>query len=141
MCFIDDGLFSFSSLVTTKIKKIYIFLSYQYVNFKDYNLFLEIIQQHCSWSVHTLLRSSVHTHLERLVLEVHLEQRVSHQVSEATAVEVTVRPCVTSVVVDLRELQATKLVEVISMEILVLAEHLLTKTGSTSVSTELLAQR
>lgn len=88
-----------------------------------------------------MLGASVHPHLECLVLEVHLEQRVSHQVSEATAVEVAVWPCVTPVIVDLRELQATKLVEVISMEILVLAEHLLTKSGSTSVSTELLAQR
>lgn len=90
---------------------------------------------------HCVNYAPVRAHLERLVLEVHLEQRVSHQVSEATAVEVTVWPRVTSVVVDLRELQATKLVEVISMEILVLAEHLLTKAGSTSVSTELLAQR
>lgn len=69
-------------------------------------------------------------HLERLVVQVHLEQRVSHQVSEATAVEVTVRPRVTSAVVDLRELQATVLVEVVSMEILVLTEHLPTKGGS-----------
>lgn len=78
-----------------------------------------------------------HTHLERLVIQVHLEQRVSHQVSEATAVEVTVWPRVTSAIVDLRELQATKVVEVVSMEILVLAEHLLTKRGTTSLlSTE-----
>lgn len=64
------------------------------------------------------------THLERLVLQVHLEQRVSHQVSESTAVEVAVGPSVTPVVVDLGELQAAVLVEVVSMEVLVLAEHL-----------------
>lgn len=74
---------------------------------------------------------NTHTHLESLVLQVHFEQRVSDQVSETTAVEITVWPCVTSVIVDLRELKATKLMEVISMEILVLAEHLLTKKGST----------
>lgn len=74
-----------------------------------------------------------HTHLERLVIQVHLEQRVSHQVSEATAVEITVWPRVTSAIVDLRELQATKVVEVVSVEILVLAEHLLTKRGTTSL--------
>lgn len=51
--------------------------------------------------------------------------------SEATAVEVTVRPCVTSAVVDHRELQPTKLIKVISMEILMLAEDLITKRGST----------
>lgn len=50
-----------------------------------------------------------HTNLKRLVLQVHLEQRVSHQVSEATAIEITVRSCVTSVVIDLRELQAAVL--------------------------------
>lgn len=72
-----------------------------------------------------------HTHLEGFVLQVHLEQRVSHQVSEATAIEITVWSCVTSAIVDLRELQATVLMEVISMEILVLAGHLLTKKGST----------
>lgn len=72
-----------------------------------------------------------HTHLERLVLQVHLEQRVSHQVSEATAIEITVWLCVISAIVDLGELQATVLVEVISMQILVLAEYLLTKRGST----------
>lgn len=65
-----------------------------------------------------------HTHLECLVLQVHLEQRVSHQVSEATAVEITVWLCVIFAIVDLRELQAPVLVEVISMKILVLAEHL-----------------
>lgn len=65
-----------------------------------------------------------HTHLDSLVLQVHLEQRVSHQVSESTAVEVAVGPSVTPVVVDLRELQAAVLVEVVSMEVLVLAEHL-----------------
>lgn len=68
-----------------------------------------------------------HIDLECLVLQVHLEQRVSHQMSEATAVEITVRMCVTSGVVDLRELQATVLMEVFSVEILVLAEHLLKK--------------
>lgn len=68
-----------------------------------------------------------HSHLESLVLQVHLEQRVSHQVSEATAVEITVRLCVASAVVDLRELQAAVFAEVVSMEILVLAEHLWTQ--------------
>ena len=50
--------------------------------------------------------------------------------SEATAIEKTVRSCVKSAIVNLRELQATVLMEVISMEILMLAEHLLTKGGS-----------
>lgn len=50
-----------------------------------------------------------HTNLECLVRQVHLEQRVSHQVSEATAVEITIRSRVTSVVIDLRELQTAVL--------------------------------
>lgn len=70
-----------------------------------------------------------HAHLERLVVQVHFEQRVSDQVSETTAVEIAVWPCVASVIVDLRELKTTKLMQIISMEILVLAEHLLTKKG------------
>ncbi len=70
------------------------------------------------------------THLECLVPQVHFEQRVSHQVSEATAIEITVWFCVIFFIVDLRELQATVLFEVVSMEILMLAEHLWTKGGS-----------
>lgn len=68
--------------------------------------------------------SCMDTHLQRLVLQVHLEQRVSHQVSETTAVEVAVGPSVAPAVVDLRELQAAVLLQVVSMEVLVLAEHL-----------------
>lgn len=67
-------------------------------------------------------------HLKCLVLQVHLEQGVSHHVSEATAVKVTIWSGVKFAVVDLWELQATVLIQVISMEILVLAENLLTKT-------------
>lgn len=64
------------------------------------------------------------THLQRLVLQVHLEQRVSHQVSETTAIEVAVGPSVAPAVVDLRELQAAILLQVLSVEVLMLAEHL-----------------
>lgn len=68
--------------------------------------------------------SCVRTHLQRLVPQVHLEQRVSHQVSETTAVEVAVGPSVAPAVVDLRELQAAVLLQVVSVQVLVLAEHL-----------------
>lgn len=78
-----------------------------------------------------LWRGRGNTHLERLVFQVHLEQGVSHQMPETTAVEITVWLCVTSAIVDLRELQATVLVEVVTMEILVMTQDLLTKTGST----------
>lgn len=64
------------------------------------------------------------THLQRLVLQVHLEQRVSHKVSEATAVEVAVGPRVAPAVVDLRKLQAAVLLQVVSVQVLMLAEHL-----------------
>lgn len=75
----------------------------------------------CSWPAASFL----HSYLERLVLQVHLEQRVSHQVSEAAAIEVAVGPSVAPAVVDLRELQAAVLLQVVSVEVLVLAEHLL----------------
>lgn len=75
----------------------------------------------------------MHTHLQRLVLQVHLEQRVSHQVSETTAVEVAVGPCVAPAVVDLRELQAAVQLQVLSVEVLVLAEDLL-QAGREEVS-------
>lgn len=71
---------------------------------------------------------NVHTHLKRFVLQVHFQQRVSHQVPEAAAVEITVRLRVTPAIVDLRELQPTELQEVGTMEILVLTEHLCTKS-------------
>ena len=74
--------------------------------------------------------TQTHTYLEGFVLQVHLQQRVSNHMSEATAIEVTVRPCVTSAVVDHRELQPTELIKVISMEILMLAEDLIMKRGS-----------
>lgn len=67
-------------------------------------------------------------HLERFVLQVHFQQRVSHQVPEAAAVEITVRLRVAPAVVDLRELQPAKLTKVVAMEILVLTEHLCTKS-------------
>ena len=66
-------------------------------------------------------------HLEGLVLEVHLQQRVAHQVSEATAIEEAVWPCVVPAVVDLRELQASVVNEIVTVEILVVAQHLLTE--------------
>ena len=47
--------------------------------------------------------------------------------SEATAVEVAVRSRVVLPIVDLRELQASVVKEIVAMEILVLAQHLLTE--------------
>lgn len=64
------------------------------------------------------------THLQRLVLQVHLEQRVPHQVSEPAAVEVAVGPSVAPAVVDLGELQASVLLQVVAVKVLKLAEHL-----------------
>lgn len=72
--------------------------------------------------------STAHTHLKAFVLQVHFQQRVSHQVPEAAAVEVTVRLGVTPAVVDLWELQPTHLQEVVAMEVLGLTEHLCTKS-------------
>lgn len=71
---------------------------------------------------------NAHTHLQRFVLHIDLQQRVSHQVPEAAAVEIPVRLCVAPAVVDLRELQPAKLQQVVTMEILGLTEHLCTKS-------------
>lgn len=67
------------------------------------------------------------THLERFVLQVHFQQRVSHQVPETAAVEITVRFGAAPAVVDLRELQPAELTQIVAMEILMLTEHLCTK--------------
>lgn len=63
-------------------------------------------------------------HLHALAADVHLDQRVSHQVSEAAGVEVAVGPRVVAAVVDLRELQASVAVEVLAVEVLVGAADL-----------------
>lgn len=81
--------------------------------------------------------SNAQTHLKRFVLQVHFQQRVSHQVPEAAAIEVTVGLGVTPAVVDLRELQPTVLQEVVAIEILVLTEHLCTKSHVVLSMTEL----
>lgn len=52
-------------------------------------------------------------------MDVHLDQRVSHQVSEPTAVEVAVGTRVVLGVVDLRELQTSIVVKVLPMEVFV----------------------
>lgn len=64
------------------------------------------------------------THLHLFSLDVHLDQRVSDKVSEATAVEVAVRVCVVLLIVDLWKLQATVLVKILPMEVLMGAKHL-----------------
>lgn len=52
-------------------------------------------------------------------MDVHLDQRVSHQVSEPTAVKVAVGTRVVLGVVDLRELQTSVVVKVLPMEVFV----------------------
>lgn len=68
-------------------------------------------------------------HLHALAADVHLDQRVPNQVSEATAVKVAVGPRVAPPVVDLRELQASVEVEVLPVEVLVSAADLQRKAG------------
>lgn len=51
-------------------------------------------------------------------MEVHLDQRVSYEMSEAAAVEVAVRAGVVLAIVYLRELQTSILVKVFPMEVL-----------------------
>lgn len=75
----------------------------------------------------------VATHLHLFPIDVHLDQGVSHQVSEATTVEVAVAMGVV-LVVDLRELQTTILMEVFSMEIFMSAEYLQRKEKKASAN-------
>lgn len=63
-------------------------------------------------------------HLHGFSMKVNLDQRVSHEMSEAAAVEVAVRAGVALGVVDLRELQTSILVKVLPMKILMGAEDL-----------------
>lgn len=65
------------------------------------------------------------SHLQLLGVDVHLQQGVSEDVSEAAGVEEAVRPAVVLLVVDLRELQAAVLQQLRIMELLVGQEHLL----------------
>lgn len=51
--------------------------------------------------------------------DVHLEQGVTEDVSKAAGVEVLVRPAVALVIVDLRELKATVLQQLVIVELLV----------------------
>lgn len=57
-------------------------------------------------------------------MEVHLDQCVSHKVSEAAAIEVAVGVGVVLSIVDLRELQTTILVKILPMEVLMGTKHL-----------------
>lgn len=69
------------------------------------------------------------SHLNVFAADVHLDQRVSNQVSEATAVKVAVGPSVVAPVVDLRELQASVLVKVLPVEVLVRTADLQSEAG------------
>lgn len=60
-----------------------------------------------------------HSHLKLLGVDIHLEQRVTEDVSKATAVEVAVGPGVVLSIVDLRELKATVLQQLIIIQLLV----------------------
>lgn len=68
-------------------------------------------------------------HFHALSIEIHFDQRVSHQVSEATAIEVAVGTGVVLVIVNLGELQTPVVMELLSMEVLMGAEHLKKKKG------------
>lgn len=68
-------------------------------------------------------------HLHAFAADIHLDQRVSHQVSEATAVKVAVGPRVVPPVVDLRELQASVAVQLLPVEVLVRAADLQSQAG------------
>lgn len=59
------------------------------------------------------------TNLKLLGVDIHLEQGVTEDMSKAAGVEITVRPAIVLVVVDLRKLEATILQKLIIMEFLV----------------------
>lgn len=56
--------------------------------------------------------------LKLLGVDIHLEQGVTEDVSKATGVEIAVRSTIVLVVVDLRELKATVLQQLIIIELL-----------------------
>ncbi|TNN42228.1 hypothetical protein EYF80_047603 [Liparis tanakae] len=60
----------------------------------------------------------MHRNLQLLGADVHLEQGVTEDVSEAAAVEVAVGPSVVLLVVDLRELQAAVLQQLVVVQLL-----------------------
>lgn len=64
------------------------------------------------------------THLHLFSLDIHLDQCVSDEMPEATAIEVAVGVGVVLAIVDLWELQAPILVKILPMEVLMGAEHL-----------------
>lgn len=82
------------------------------------------ITHHFRSSVTCQGRESNRTCLHALPAEVHLDQRVSDEMSEATAVEVAVGAGVVFGVVDLRELQTSVFTQILSVEVLVGAEDL-----------------
>lgn len=58
-------------------------------------------------------------YLKLLGVDIHLEQGVTENVSKATGVEVAVRPAIELVIIDLRELKATELQQLIIVKLLV----------------------
>lgn len=71
--------------------------------------------------------------LQLLSVDVHLEQGVSKGVSKAAGVEVAVRSAIALLVVDLRELQAAILQQLIVVELLVRQVNLLVEGGGASL--------